>query len=86
MSALSDIQKLILWCRKNGVAWNQLACGSITIDGSDLKLAETMPKQAAAPEKPKTIFEQYGAALLEAQARAATEDEGMTSVVEEEAD
>ena len=82
MSASTDLQKLILWARKNSVAWDSLTVGNVTISGSDLRLAESLPKPKAtdAPAGPATIQQRYGAALLE----DATKSEGMNSVVEED--
>ena len=51
-----------VWCRKNGFACSSWTAGGVSVDGfRDLRAVEvTKP-----PEKPLTIFEQYGKVLLE---------------------
>ena len=82
MSASTDLQKLILWARKNSVAWDSLTVGNVTISGSDLRLSESLPKPKVTdvPPRAATIQQRYGAELLE----DATQSQGMTSVVEED--
>ncbi len=80
MSALGDLQKMILWCRKNGVAWDSLTVGGLTINGSDCRLAEGLPQQPATDSaRVATMFQRYGGDLL----AEAAKSPGMTSVVEE---
>ena len=77
MSSATDAQKMILWCRNNGIAWRTLTVGNLTIDGSDLKLAEEVkPAQAVART---SIRSRYGADVL--MASSAEEEQG-SSVVE----
>ena len=80
--APKDIGGLILWLRKNAIAWDSLTVGNVTISGSDLRISESLPKAKVTdtPDKPATIQQRYGAALLE----DATKSEGMNSVVEED--
>ena len=78
MSHITDAQKMLLWCRKNGIAFRTLTVGTLTIDGTDTRLAEdAAPPAEAAPRV--TMRDRYGAGFL----REAAESEGMTSVVEE---
>lgn len=79
--SISALQKHILWCRKNGIAWSSLTFGGIHIEGSDMLVADGLPKTKDEDRPaPHSIMQRYGAALLE----EATKSEGMTSVVEED--
>lgn len=80
MSAYNDLTKLILWCRKNGVSWNTLTVGAISIDGADLRGTEALPVTRPESAPRENIYTRYGAAIL----KEAGESKGMTSVVEEE--
>lgn len=72
--------KLILWCRKQGITWNQLTVAGITIDGSDMKMTEGLPPPKDVVQPRKGMFQTYGGPLLE----QAADSEGMTSVVQED--
>jgi hypothetical protein len=82
VSNLSDIQKLILWARKQSIAWQTLTVGTITIDGSDMRQLESMPQpKALVPAKRPDVYAKYGQAMLEQAADSDGIDEA-TSVVE----
>lgn len=71
-----ELTELILWCRKNGIAWRALTVGTITIDGGDSRVDVEQP-HADRPTPREGIRQRYGAAML----AEANESEGMSSVV-----
>lgn len=85
MSALKDLQALILWARKNQIAWSSLTCGTLHIEGGDMK-----PEREAQRSKPQdaqpapTMYQRYGGALLEQDADAKAGSVQSSVVVEEE--
>lgn len=77
---MKALRELILWMRKNGIAWSVLEVGGVRIEGGDTKLVDQAPPKADQPEPRAGIYHRYGADLL----REASESGGMTSVVEQE--
>lgn len=83
MSAITDIQKLILWARKNAIAWDTLTVGNVTVNGGDMRASEGLPiasKSDTPTSRAANMYQRYGGAVLE----VASQSEGMTSVVEED--
>lgn len=66
MVAIDELQKLILWCRRNRVSWSTLTFGSVTIHGTDMKVDLEFPAMESqlktAPAA--SIYERYGGDLM----------------------
>jgi hypothetical protein len=60
-----DLTDLILWCRRNGIAWSTLTCGAITIDGADTRAVDTMDRTVHAIEPRPSMAQRYGGAMLD---------------------
>ncbi len=60
---LKQLQSMILWLRKERIAYTTLSAGGVTLDGVvDGKLE--YPVDKSLPEARKSMYERYGAELL----------------------
>lgn len=73
---IKQVRELILWLRKERIAYTTLTAGGVTIDGVvDGKLERAQPAKA---ERRPTMYEQYGGELMksgQAPAAAVTDEE-----------
>lgn len=84
-SNLKDLQALILWARKNQIGWSSLTCGTLHIEGADMKPDPTAPKRSQeAAAAPQSMYAKYGGALLEQNAGDKAGDVQTSVVVEED--
>jgi hypothetical protein len=63
LMTVEQIQEIILWLRKERIAYSSLSIGDLMLYGvTDLKLADSRP--APKTEAPRSAWERYGGDLL----------------------